>query len=874
MKFQRLILLFCLFVVPTLSAQTLLDGRVADTLGQALPNINVLVYEAGQNTIKAYGISNAEGRFEIAVNTQADSLDVKVNSAFFEKKSLRVANRSQSMRFVLRDEVQLLKGVTVRARSIEQKTDTLQYIVGSFVQKQDKSIEDVLKRMPGIEVEDDGKITYQGLPIQKFYVEGMDLMGGNYNAVSKNLPHQSVSSVEIYENHQPVKMLEDRVTSRQASLNIKLAKDVAVAGTAKVGLGGWPFLWDVNFTPMLFSDKVQTLVAYRGNNSGDDITLYTRWLLSEDERNDRPSRLGEELGVKAAATPLFNSRRYLDNQTHLLNLNTLVPAGKNSSLRVNLYYLNDLQKQSVSQRNTLFLSGDTLCYTEQIDNRCRDNVMYGTVNLNRNEKGFYLDEKFNFSRSWDDAYGLLVNNGNPVVQNLALPAFSIDNDLRIILPIGKRMLDFTSYVGYGRTPHRLGVEPGPFSYFLNDSLPYSCLNQDLDSRQFFADHALSGLFTVGRFVIKPKVGFCFVDSQSDARLSLSNDGVDDWAAFPELTALRRNVKSYAILGIEYKLKRFSAGIDLPVALQCLSVADENDNGDAMTRVLFDPYLWSRYKAGDFWTFSASGGLSHSIGNFDNWLNGYLLTDYQQLMFRSAPLSMSRLVTGSLNAEFKQPFLSLSGNLRYSVSQQHSDNLYRYEVGEGGVTMMRVIEQANDRRYQTLRGDVKKYFSSIRTTIGLKGSLLESRGIALVNDALMNTQTLSYSLSPSMMFKATNWLNVDYSLNYNKMYSFIDAQRRSDISYWRHFGKAYAFLKRGQTLTLMAEYYYHQGEPYLFVDASYEISIKKPKLDFALNWNNIFNNKRYVSFYSGAFSVQETIYNLRPMSVVASVRFGF
>ena len=351
-KFFHIILL--LLFGHVLSAQTVISGHVKDTEGEPLSNINMLVYKAGSPTIVAHAVSDSDGHYSLNVNVEADSLDIATSSLFFEKQAKRIANRSQMVDFALREEVQELKGVTVRARSIEQRGDTLEYIVGSFVQKQDKSIEDVLKRMPGIEVADDGKITYQGLPIQKFYVEGMDLMGGSYAAVSKNLPHQSVSSVEVYENHQPIKILEDRVESEQASINIKLAKDVALTGTAKVGLGAWPFLWNVNLTPMLFSSKVQMLAAYCTNNTGDDLTMFTRMLTVEDLQSNRPAKLGEELGIKQAAPPLFNTNRYLDNQSHLGNLNTLFPVSENTTLRVNLYYLNDLRKQSVGQSNTLY----------------------------------------------------------------------------------------------------------------------------------------------------------------------------------------------------------------------------------------------------------------------------------------------------------------------------------------------------------------------------------------------------------------------------------------------------------------------------------------------------------------------------------------
>lgn len=874
MKPRWLHIALMLLLGNALPAQTVLTGAVKDTEGETLPNIKVLAYKAGSRVIVAYAGTDNDGRYSLSVNAEADSLDVATSSLFFGKQTKRIANRSQTVDFTLREEVQELKGVTVRARSIEQKGDTLEYIVGSFVQKQDKSIEDVLKRMPGIEVADDGKITYQGLPIQKFYVEGMDLMGGSYAAVSKNLPHQSVSSVEVYENHQPIKMLEDKVESEQASINIKLAKDVALTGTAKVGLGAWPFLWNVNLTPMLFSGKVQMLAAYRTNNTGDDLTMYTQMLTMQQLQGERPAKLGNELGIKQASMPLFNTNRYLDNHTHLINLNTLFPVNENTTLRVNLYYLNDLRKQSVSQSNTIYLAADTLAYTEQIDNRLRDNQLFGTITLNRNDKAYYLDDKLNFSKAWDNAFGLDVNNGLPVSQTLKTPALSVDNDLRLIIPVGKRLLDFTSCIGYGQTPHRLEVEPGQFANLLNDSLPYSKTTQQLNTRQYFADHAVSAIFTAGRFTIRPKAGFLFVQRHITSQLTLS-DGEADWqsAMAADAQVRRRNVKPYLIAEVEYKRNRFSAGMDLPLALQSVTVQSETD-GDRMTKLLFNPSLWSRLKLGNFWTLNASARLRHSIENYDTWMDGYLLTDYQDLVLRKAPLSLSRTVSGSFGVQFKEPFISLNADMRYGLGHTHSENMYRYEVGEGGISTLQVVSMPNNRFYQTLNGSVKKYFSPIRTSIGLKGNLLDSRGVSLVNGALMNTEALSYSLSPSVMFKVTDWLNIDYSLNYNKLYSVIDGQRRSEITYWRHFGKAFAFLKHNQTVSLTAEYYRHQGQNYLFVDASYEFSIKQPKLDFEVRWNNIFNSKKYVSYYSGAFSVQETVYTLRPMEVLASVRFRF
>ena len=67
--------------------------------------------------------------------------------------------------------------------------------------------------MPGIEVLDDGKILYQGKPINKYYIEGLDLLEGKYNLANKNLPHKEVTKVQVLENHQPIKVLDSLVYS-------------------------------------------------------------------------------------------------------------------------------------------------------------------------------------------------------------------------------------------------------------------------------------------------------------------------------------------------------------------------------------------------------------------------------------------------------------------------------------------------------------------------------------------------------------------------------------------------------------------------------------------------------------------------------------
>lgn len=88
-----------------------------------------------------------------------------------------------------------LREVVVKIPPIRSANDTLIYNVGAFVKAGDRHLEDVLKKLPGIKVAENGSVTYQGKAINKFYIEGKDLLGSSYNQATRNMPIDAVSDV-------------------------------------------------------------------------------------------------------------------------------------------------------------------------------------------------------------------------------------------------------------------------------------------------------------------------------------------------------------------------------------------------------------------------------------------------------------------------------------------------------------------------------------------------------------------------------------------------------------------------------------------------------------------------------------------------------
>lgn len=853
-------------------SQTVISGHIADTAGESIPNVSVLVHNIGSDLIMAYGFSDIDGNYEISFNLPADSLDIKTNSSFYEKITKRITNTSQTIDFVLKEEVYELKGVTVMARSIEKTGDTVEYFVDSFVGLEDKSIEDVLKKMPGIEVEGNGQILYQGLPIQKFYVEGMDLMDGQYATISKNLPHQSVASVEIYENHQPIQLLQDRIETDRASLNIKLSKDVTVTGSGEVGIGAYPLLWNANVTPMLFTNKMQMIASLQSNNIGKDLLNNNMISYYQDADEEAPDA-DEELSIISSPIPLIEKSRYLDNTSHLANFNILAPISKTTQMRVNLSYINDLQKQNSSQQNTYFLPNDTISYTETISNKIYDSYLKGDVAIDRNDKKAYVKDKIEFSKRWNKSYGYVLNNDENINQILNNQAMSVANDLRVLFPVGKHLLDFVSYNSYDNLPESLNVEPGVFEEIFNVGKPYQKTSQHFDKERFFTNEALSGIFTFGNIIVSSKLGISHYQNKVKTNLAI----------FPHENLLgyislmndvnHTYTKPYLSSRLEYKLRRATFVLNLPLSLNHATTNNREEKQE-LTKVFLNPKLSFKYEFNNMFKINASGQYEQNIDNFENYYDNPVLSDYQSLFTMIAPMSVSDLTRANVRFTFNQPFYAINSSLSYTYQHRNSDIIYKYDIDENGASYLQMIESPNTSDYHVINLNVKKFISVIKTTIGLKANLLHNTRHNILNGSLVENKNISASIMPNMMVTIKHWAHFNYSFNFNNIQTFSEDVKKSDVNYLRHYCKLNIFPHRDHLITLNSEIYSHLGKNYIYFDASYQYSIPKYKLDFELKCNNIFNNKLYVSYYSGAFSIVESIYEIRPMEIFLSVKFRF
>ena len=201
-----------------------LTGFVTDSVGETVPGAMVKVYASpASKSMLVYGAASPAGEFRLTLPGDYSNVTVKVSAVGYRTETMQ-ASVGTRLHVRLSPAPTTLKAITVKAPAIRAQGDTRIFDVAAFSSRGDRSIEAVISRLPGITVDEEGKIKYNGEPINKFYIEGADMLTGNYRLATRNISPEDVASVNVYENHQPKKVLEGIEFSERAALNLKLKK--------------------------------------------------------------------------------------------------------------------------------------------------------------------------------------------------------------------------------------------------------------------------------------------------------------------------------------------------------------------------------------------------------------------------------------------------------------------------------------------------------------------------------------------------------------------------------------------------------------------------------------------------------------------------
>lgn len=859
-----LVLLTLLMTEVGSSAQRTVVGRVTDAeSGAGVESVNVMLRRPDAVSIIAFAMTSADGSYKISFNSEADTLLLMVSGFNVARQEKILTKSMRKVDFKVHYSNQTIREVTVKADPVKRSSDTLTYYVSSFRDSTDRSIGDVLRKMPGIEVSESGGIKYNGVAINKFYIEGMDMLGGKYGIATNNVQAKDVASVEVYENHQPIKVLKDWVRSDQAALNLKLKEKSKGTwnGVVEAGAGYKPLQWSGQFTPMYFTKGFQTILTYKGNNMGRDVSK---------ELSDQYVGFGsipELVSIVSPPHPPLDESTWLNNNIHSASANGIVKTGKNTELTAQTHYFRD-RRTAESSSETVYhlLDAPSFRISEGMSSVQVMDELKTDVKFRLNSTKHYLNDNIELTVNGSDADGEVIGNSETFGQHSHLPYLKLRNHLNAISRLGKWQLNIWSDTDYARRKSYFSVSPNILGEY---GVVGDGLRQDILSTKLYSMTSVSTSRQVRKWIFglvaRGTVDFESFRSELTPADSMRND--IGWRRVD--LSLTPSV-SYSISG------RFNFDFYCPVAYVEIGSDDRLASKSTCDRVILSPSASIKWTPTYNLTIKASTNYGERLGSLYDMFGGYILKNYRTLERRNGDWNRTRSGSASLDISYSNVVKAFFANASLMSWKSRAD--FKTGVNYSGLLSSMVSYHVPDEKSgMSFGANASKRFQPIATTVKLSSEwsrswadlIRQGMTIPATNDAL--------TLSAMVESRISNVSVLSYSGTF-QFYQFrmTGVAGSNPIGTVRQTVSLNFLIGKKIIAGASCRHFYNNGitgfDKNMFF-ANLRLSFKHKRLEYVVEGTNLLGTKYYGTSYFGANETHTTLYRLRPTSVTATVRFS-
>ena len=310
---------FILFLTITISfGQIKIKGIVSDSLEIPLEAASIVAINKISNALETYALTDEKGYYKLDVK-ESTSYKIQVSSLglITINDIIETSKEDITKNYSLRADI-ILDEVIVKL-PIEVRGDTLIYNADSFKSGSERKLEDIIDKLPGVEINDSGQIEVEGKVVNKLMVNGKDFFDGDTKVGTKNIPSSAVDKIQVLRNYSEVGQLSGvRSSQDNFAINIKLkeGKESFWFGNVTAGAGDAPEDKLYLLQPKLFyyNPKYSINIISDINNIGEvaltrrDIRGFGGGFQSPSSRSGTSINLGD------------NSLNFLTNERNALKI--------------------------------------------------------------------------------------------------------------------------------------------------------------------------------------------------------------------------------------------------------------------------------------------------------------------------------------------------------------------------------------------------------------------------------------------------------------------------------------------------------------------------------------------------------------------------
>jgi hypothetical protein len=888
MKNITLVLLFTILPIISFSQNVKFEGTVKDTLGNPLEMANVIAFKKGTKFLQSYSITDSKGNYRLTLE-QGQEYTFKVSYLGFDTQNIDISvDKAPTIlvkHIILKESTESLSEVELTYEMpVQIIGDTIVYNTDSFVSGKEKKLEDVLKKLPGIDIDDNGEIEVEGKKVDKVLVEGKEFFDGDSKIATQNIPANAIDKVQVLKNYNEVSGMRG-VTNNEdnIALNIKLktGKNKFWFGEVNAGVGenekyiAKPKLFyyspeksiniladfnNIGETPFTRRDYFRFTGGLRGamRGSGTSFNVSSGGLGFMTTQNNRAQEIISKFGalnfslasnktldfngfaiVNDSETDMFTQSNTVYNDTGLIE-ESETSANQGSKL--------GMLKFSTTYRPNTNLHIDYDIFgklSEQTEINDVSSSNRGAVDTYKEEKPGSLNQNFNLYYTINDKNIFaseiqhLYQKDQPLYNSLAstqpfdlIPSSDAESIYDIIQDQKSTTNKFDAKFDY---------------YYL--LTPKSNINLSLGTtlsgQSFFSNISQT------------------LDNGSVLDFNESNLNNDVDYNFSDL-----------FLGLHYKMVSGKFTFNPGVTIHQYTTKDAqlgSENKDNLTKVLPDLYANLQFKSSESLRFNYA--ITSQFSDINTVSEGYILSNYKSLT------GGNRDIENSLRHRYSLSYFSFSmfsfTNIHASINYTKSVNGIKNSTELIGVD--RISYPVNSVfADETLSANFRygKTYSKLKTNF--RANVSNSIFNNIVNSEQIESKTFTHSYQGSVATKFKNAPNIE--VGYQK--SFTDYSNTGSTTDRPFANMEIGFLKNFILTADYSHYNYKNDDntvknKYSFLNANLYYQQKDSKWEFKVSVDNFTDNTTINrdSYNEVTDSNSTSLYYIQPRLWMFSVKYN-
>lgn len=870
-----------------LKAQNI-TGSVKDIYNNPLPLTSIVIKETEYSEkILLYTKTNYNGRYSfskeelLSLNKNVFYLEARINNydEVMKKITLNEETEKLEINFTLNKlEVQELKELVVVGKIPKFKVseDTIAFNVKEYVDGSEVIIEDVIKKLPGVNVnESTGEVIYKGKSIETVTLDGDNLFGFNYTLGTRNINVDMVEQIEAIDNYAENPLLKGIQPGGKVSLNLKLKENKTnYSGNLVSGLGIFDLnkvATDLKGTFLTTSTKLKSFTILSHNNVGINHSPfdYFGFNLNPEQKKEQNYFTKKIIPETIFTIPIALSRANINNQ-FFGNYNAIFKINPKLSIKTNLYYLQDRITNNQLFQNDFKINNDVFT--------TKDNTF---ITKKPQQYRGDLEIKYNTSKTSLLEYNLRLRQENiktptTVTKNQTKKFKTFLNTEDFYLKQGllwtkklsdKKALQVSLSHSFNELPQTFRITPSLFDEdALNDS-------QESEFKRTFLEGKATYIGSGKRDKYTFTLGSNLNNSPFISRLFNSEETISE----NNFDYTQSNIFNTGVYNFNLGKWQVSPSYSVRVLNQHLEQNTSNDEQNK-NNFIFEPALSLKYN------LNSASFLSANLGYNQN-------TNAEQYFFLNQVLINNRTTISNL------PSLELQKSQRYSLLYFNNDLYNQFELNANisyqkstgnYFTNQDITENTTQIKYFFLPQDnsnwntnmqVSKYIPFIETTLKLTSNYIISNFNNIVNNSNLRENQNQF-LSNSFFWKTAFEIPVNFENTFTYQYSNSKSENQSAFinKSWQNTFKMILNPNKKWFVILSSDYYLpnteKSDEQFFFLDATIRHRPKNKKWGASFTMRNITNENNFEQVQTSDISTTIFRSNLLPRYFLFNLTWSF